>query len=403
MNKLTATVLGIFLLLLAAGSQAAPSKLSPEAEIALLTAGPGKDLYAVFGHSALWVSDPANDIDEVYNWGTFDFDTPNFYSKFLQGRLLYQLSVSPVRDFLVSYDRSGRWVEQQSLNLSTKEKQRIYDFLQLNRRPENIHYLYDFFYDNCATRIRDILDKELDMNWGTNLASPGIAESGSGEKSFRELLHPYTAHIPWTAFGIDILLGIPADKTATGWDAMFLPDHLFESVQGARHADGRPMVKAQRVIVTEDYTPEPPGLFGPSLVLWAYFFLGLLALTSKRLINVYAKFHFVILGLLGIVVFFMWFFSDHIATGMNLDLLWTLPTHLYFIFRVNIKKPGQLPGLYFKVIAIVSLLFLATWPINPQDFHPATFPMVALSAVLAAAMSGLIKTPVSLKSLTKRR
>ena len=402
MNKLTAAFLGFLLFLSAAGSTATPAKLSPEAEIALLTAGPGEDLYAVFGHSALWVNDPPNDIDEVYNWGTFDFDTPNFYTKFLQGKLLYQLSVSPVRNFIVSYHRSGRWVEQQTLNLSGEEKQRIYDFLQINRRPENIHYLYDFFYDNCATRIRDILDQELDIDWETNQTSLEPHNSHSAAKSFRELLHPYTAHIPWTAFGIDILLGMPADKTATEWGAMFLPDHLFESVQAARHADGRFMVTTHREVLPADYSPKPAGLFSPTLVLWIYFFLGLLSLASKRVVNAFAKFHFVILGVLGIVVFFMWFLSDHIATGMNLDLLWALPTHLYFIFRVNMEKPGQLPGLYFKVVSAVSILLLVTWPLNTQDFHPATFPIVALSAVLAAAMSGLIKSRVSLKRQAKQ-
>ncbi len=370
------------------------SRLSPEAEISILTAGPGEDLYAVFGHSAMWVYDPINDIDEVYNWGTFDFETPNFYSKFLQGRLLYQLSVSSMQQFLFSYNRAGRWVEQQRLNLTEEEKQRIDEFLQQNRRPENIHYLYDFFYDNCATRIRDILEQELDIDWGPN---PHEQE----QRTFRDLVALYVAHIPWTGFGIDILLGMPSDKVADQWHAMFIPDELFESVQRARHDDGRLLADAHAEILPEQYIPGEGTFFSPTVILWLFFILGLLSLGNKKLAKVFASFHFSILGLLGIVVFFMWFLSDHIATGMNLDLLWTLPTHLYFVYRAGTKKPGRLPGLYFKVVMIISLILLVTWPLNPQDFHQAALPMIALSAVLAAVAGNLIKTPVSLKGQAK--
>ena len=371
------------------------SRLSPEAEISILTAGPGEDLYAVFGHSAMWVYDPVNDIDEVYNWGTFDFETPNFYSKFLQGRLLYQLSVSPMQQFLFSYNRAGRWVEQQRLNLTEEEKQRIDDFLQVNRRPENIHYLYDFFYDNCATRIRDILDQELDIDWGPD---PHEQE----QRTFRDLVALYVTHIPWTGFGIDILLGLPADKTAGQWHAMFIPDELFDSAQRARHDDGRLLVDAHAEILAEQYIPGEGTFLSPTVILWLFFILGLISLRQPRLAKLFAKVHFTILGLLGIIVFFMWFLSDHIATGMNLDLLWTLPTHLYFVYRAGTKKPGRLPGLYFKVVLIISLILLVTWPVNPQDFHQAALPLIALSAVMAAFAGNLIKTPVSLKGQAKQ-
>lgn len=390
MKQLVNTVIILALLVLFSGrNEAQASGLSPDAEISVLTAGPGEDLYSVFGHSALWVYDPANNIDEVYNWGTFDFDTPNFYAKFLQGRLLYQLSVSPIRDFLFSYDRSGRWIEQQQLNLTAEEKQRIYDFLQVNRRPENIHYLYDFFYDNCATRIRDILDQELDLDWGPD---PYRDE----DSTFRDLVARYVTHIPWTGFGIDILLGLPADKEINQWHAMFIPDELFESVQRARHADGRLLADAHTELLPEQYIPGEGTIFTPTLILWIFFFVGLISLGRIRLAHLFAKVHFTILGLLGLIVFFMWFFSDHIATGMNLDLLWTLPTHLYFVYRAGTKKPGRLPGLYFKVVLVISLLLLITWPVNPQDFHPASLPLIALSAVMAAVAGNIITRSVSL-------
>ncbi len=358
----------------------ASQQLSSEVRMSLLTAGPGEELYSVFGHSALWVYDPVRGIDEVYNWGTFDFDTPNFYLKFLQGRLMYKLSVVPLMSFLPAYHYEGRWVTEQVLNLPADDKQRIYDALQMNRLPQNVHYLYDFFYVNCATRIRDVIDDNVAVDWGPD---PHPHE----ERSFRDMLQPYVGHMPWIDFGIDILLGIPSDKRATPWHYMFLPDEMLIAFQHARHTDGQLLVTKTNELLPEEIVRGRPFPFTPLWVFWFVFIAGCLSLLRKRIFYAFSGIYFFLLGLLGLLVFFLWFLSDHVATAMNLNLLWTLPTHLYFVFRI---RGGRLPGLaviYFRLVFFISAGLLVLWPVIPQDFHPAFFPVIALSAVFSAALT----------------
>ncbi|MBW6498993.1 MAG: DUF4105 domain-containing protein [Bacteroidales bacterium] len=349
-------------------------ELSSRARISLLTATPGDELYAVFGHSALRVTDPETGLDEVYNYGTFDFDTPNFYLKFVRGQLLYKLSVVPHEYFLLEYRYEGRGISEQVLNLSQEELQRIYDFLQVNRQPGNEYYLYDFFYDNCATRIRDIAEVQLQPDWGEE----PVPEFS---RSFRDLLKPYLQYKPWARFGIDLVLGLPADRKATPWHYMFLPDEMFLAFAQARHNNGRPLVERYSLLLEQTFEPAKPGFFEPVAAGWLLFLLGLLSLLKIRIARVFDKFFFSLLGAIGLVILLLWFFSDHESTKGNLNLLWALPTHLYFIFKGNMIYPIGIPRHYFKVVFLLNLMLLLFWPIWPQAFHPAFVPIILLSAV----------------------
>ncbi len=364
------------LLLVFAASAAKPGQpeLSAGARISLLTATPGDELYSVFGHSALRVTDPETGLDEVYNYGTFDFDTPNFYLKFVRGQLLYKLSVVPHEYFLLEYRYEGRGISEQVLNLSQEEKQRIYDFLQVNRQPGNEYYLYDFFYDNCATRIRDIVEVQLGPDWGED----PVPEFS---RSFRDMLKPYLESKPWVRFGIDLVLGLPADRKATPWHYMFLPDEMFLAFAQARHSNGRPLVGRYSILLEQTFEPSKPGFFGPVATGWLFFLLGMLSLLKIRIARVFDKFFFSLLGAIGLVILLLWFFSDHEATNANLNLLWALPTHLYFIFKGNMIYPIGIPRHYFKVVFLLNLMLLLFWPIWPQAFHPAFVPIILLSAV----------------------
>ncbi len=347
--------------------------ITPETKMSLLTASPGPDLYSVFGHSAFWVYDPTTGIDEVYNWGTFDFDTPNFYLLFLRGQLEYRLTITSLYSFLHSYRNDGRAVHEQVLNLSYEEKLRIYEFLSENRRPENIHYLYDFFYDNCATRVRDLVDQELQIDWGPD---PHPHE----ERTLRDMLKPYVSHIPWISFGIDILLGIPSDKVATPWEYMFLPDEMAIAFQHARHKDGSLLVITQNELLPLNMTHGKPFPVTPLRLFWALLILGGLSLLKPKLTRYIEVPFFMTLGITGLLVFFMWFLSDHLSTSTNLNLLWALPTHLYFVFR---NDRSRWPKLYFKFVFIAGLLFMVFWPWLPQDLHPAFVPIIGLMTLFA--------------------
>ena len=148
--------------------------LSESAAISVLTMGPGTNLNDSFGHSAFRISDTNQNIDVVYNYGVYNFDTPNFYLKFVKGQLMYQLDRTDFSLFYQHYSDQDRWIKEQVLNLTIKEKQEVFDFLQKNYLPENRKYIYDFFFENCATRIRDVLAGVLknklvfDKNFVTN-------------------------------------------------------------------------------------------------------------------------------------------------------------------------------------------------------------------------------------------
>jgi len=369
MKKSYLLCLFVFLTLVASAG-----RLSDGAKMSLLTATPGQELYSAFGHSALWVYDPEMGIDEVYNYGTFDFQASNFYLNFAVGKLNYKLTVTTLNDFLFVYYIEGRGIEEQELNLSFEEMQVVYDFLTWNRQPGNEYYLYDFFFDNCATRIRDLIDNLLQINWDDGLA---VTE----RQTFRQLLGRYLYPNPWAGFGINLVLGLPSDRVATLWEEMYLPDYMFQAFANARHFDGRPLVSETRILLPQTNPPKNTAFIQPIWASWLILILGVLSLFWLRLTRIFDKLFFSALGFAGLVLFFLWFISDHSATNSNLNLLWAIPFHVYFIFRAYLLFPIGIPRYYFKVVFILNVILLASWPIFPQTFHSAFFPLILLSAI----------------------
>jgi hypothetical protein len=370
--------------------------LSEDAQITLLTASPGDELYSVFGHSAVRVKDPAQNIDLVFNYGTFDFDTPNFYVKFARGKLLYKLSVVPMEYFMAEYRFDGRAVFEQVLNLKHIEKQRIFNFMMVNSLPENAYYQYDFFYDNCATRIRDLADDILDIQW---FEYPGIVPEYLAEirslldyefayqpsfetfRSLRDMLQPFLVTMPWSAFGIDLALGLPADKVATVQDFMYLPDEMLIAFALAQHSDGRPLVTEHRILLQQTIPLSPEGFFTPDKVFWAVFILALLSFINRNISRIFDKTFFSILGITGVVILFLWFFTDHLTTKINLNILWAIPTHLYYIWVSGYLRKRNTGVLYFRIVSVLSLAMLLFWPFIPQAFNSAFFPIILTALV----------------------
>lgn len=345
--------------------------LSDKAELTMLTATPGEDLYSVFGHSALRVNDPENNIDLVYNYGTFDFDTPNFYLKFVRGRLMYKLSVSTYKYYEPSYRREGRAIYEQVLELNRQEKQRIFEFLQENALPENRYYRYDFFYDNCATRIRDVIDDHVAVEW---YEDPYDID----RRSFRQLLAPYLENMPWSKFGIDIALGLPADKVATRYEYMFLPDEMFIAFAMAKMADGRPLVGEHRVLLEKGWPHQPPHPINPKLVCWLIFAIGIFSMLNKYSARIFDMLFFTALCINGLLIIFLWFVSEHEAANSNMNLLWSLPTHICFFYKYHFRTINNFSRWYFKFVMLLSALLILFWQWIPQGFNPAFFPLVLL-------------------------
>jgi hypothetical protein len=215
--------------------------LSGQAEVSVITIGPGSELNDCFGHGAIRIQDPYSRIDRVYNYGTFDSFQDGFYVKFAQGKLLYQLSVQDYKRFLGNYQSQGRWIVEQVLDLTNDEKQKIFNFIENNAKPENSEYLYDFFFDNCATRLRDVVQDAL----GDKLQFH--QEYLGRQDTFRDLIQENTFNHPWWDLGIDIALGAVIDVVATPEEFMFLPDYVmggYEHATITRDGVELPAVKA---------------------------------------------------------------------------------------------------------------------------------------------------------------
>ncbi|MDP4224657.1 MAG: DUF4105 domain-containing protein, partial [Bacteroidota bacterium] len=213
------------LLILILSNQALYSQEESQPDVYLLTCGPGTETYSVYGHSALRIAKPGEANGIAYNWGVFDFSASNFAWKFAKGRLDYMLDTTSYKRFLSEYYREARWVVSQKINLSPGETRRLLDLIAENLKPENIKYRYDFFYDNCSTRIRDLLEKAV----GEKLTYPP-EEPRKRPQSFRELSGQYELAKPWLKFGIDLLLGSPSDKKASFRDRMFLPIEMMNGL-----------------------------------------------------------------------------------------------------------------------------------------------------------------------------
>lgn len=351
-------------------------KLSPTAELSVITCGPGKgELYASFGHSAFRVLDLENKIDRVYNYGTFDFDTPNFYVKFAQGKLLYQLSAYNFGNFLRGYHRENRWVKGQVLDLSPEQVQAVFDFLEHNAKPENRSYHYDFFYDNCSTKLYDVLEQVL----GEDI----VFESDFDKKNYthRDLIELYMGHQPWADFGIDLALGAVIDRKASSREYMFLPDYVFAAFKDIQIREGdaqKPVVKRTEDILLS-YEDEINNNGLTPFLLFSFLTLIIIYFTYRdykhesrnRILD---AFLFSITGIVGILLLLLWFATDHTATASNFNILWAFAPNLLFAFLST--KNAKMSAAYIFTLLILLDTMVLLWIFKVQVFHYALIPLL---------------------------
>ena len=370
-----------------AGSRAAGDVLSESARISLVTILPGKKVYSLFGHNALRVYDPERGIDIAYNYGTFDFGNPlTFSAKFAYGDLNYRLTRQSYERMVAFYPiEEGRPIIEQVLDLDPEQREAIFRFLEWNAQPENAYYRYDFYYDNCATRIRDVLEEVLGEGLVIGASDPGV--------TMRQLLDPYLAEKSWLHFGMDAGQGLPADAAATSRSELFLPDRLATWTEAARikkPGGARPLVARTDTI---GWTPASAALQAapnwPFLVMLGA--LGLVAwitildLRSSRSGRAWLDVPlFALLGLTGLLIVFLSFISLHPVTRQNVNLLWALPTNLALAWAsVRAGRKRWAEALLWGT-SIASLLFVLGWPMWKQEVPLATLPL-AVAIVLRTA------------------
>jgi hypothetical protein len=344
-------------------------------KISLLTCGPGADLYTVFGHSGLRVIDRSAHTDVVFNYGTFDFDE-DFYVNFTLGKLLYSVSEQSFHDFMIEYRMEQRFVIEQDLNLSCGEKHKLYDALLTNAMPRNRYYLYQYLFDNCSTRPRDMVKE----NAGDSVRFKNILPAPA--PTFRNLLHVYLDRGKqyWSEFGIDLLLGSKIDRRVTNEESMFLPDYLMKGFDSATVATV-PLVAAKRTLIPAAAQTDEGFTLTPMMATIALLLLGIVVTVSnsKSAKNIFDGIYFFLLGFMGCFMLFMWFGTDHELCASNYNVLWALPTHIFMAFLIRRQTPFV--KKYFWVSAAICVLLLVTTPFFAQDFHNAFFPLIILSAL----------------------
>lgn len=349
---------------------------SSRLRISLLTCTPGDELYSIFGHSAIRIVDSSNAgndyYDLVYNYGTFNFDDEGFYLKFMRGKLLYFISLERFEDFKFLYQSTNRGITEQLLNLSGKEKEDIRFALTENLKIENKYYKYDFFLDNCTTRLRDIIEK-------SKKPKPRFPAVMPENTRFRQAIHRYldSGKQYWSKLGIDILLGAKTDRVMTSREQQFLPDNLMLALEKSSPNMSLSTTNLYAVANNND----KDSLFTPTVcfsLLLALFFL--LSLSAKPFIQTMLTgmdgLLFFMAGLLGIILLLMWFFTDHSMTKNNYNLLWALPSHLAISFFINSKKKAV--KKYFLFTSIAMVIVLSAWFFLPQQMNNSLIPIVLL-------------------------
>ena len=355
-----------------AGTFAQPLHLSSQARVSLITCGPWQgELYSAFGHSAIRVYDPILQIDVAFNYGTFDFNQPNFYLNFARGRNLYMLSVQDYplfRDHYISYNR---YIHEQVLNLDGIRKDRLFDFLRDNALPENRGYYYDYFYDNCSTRPRDVMKQVFGDSVIFNENPPYLQGH-----SIRGLTELYLQHQPWGDLGIDICLGLPMDKEASALDYMFLPDYLetgFDLAQIRTMEGLQPLVLEKNLVYEAHPEVYPYSLTHP----WVIFGLLLLLTVWVTAWHVSKwelwldRILFTVTGSIGLLLVLLWFATDHRAAAWNFNLLWAMPLNLTIPFLNE-----SLRRKYFLSMSILSAVLLLSWAFLPQQLNIFLVPVV---------------------------
>lgn len=345
----------------------------------VLTCGPGKEIYSLFGHTAIRYENFTRGIDVVFNYGIFSFNTPNFILRFTLGETDYQLGVTSYKQFADEYTWTDRDVWQQTLNLNTNEKKRLLSLLEENYLPQNRIYRYNFFYDNCATRPRDQIERATQ---GSLKYADDMTTLQTGI-SFRDIVHQYTKDHSWARFGIDLCLGSKADENISRRLMMFAPFYLKDFLAKAKlkSLEGveRPLVNQEEHIIQSEKNDKIVEGITPfqaaSLLLFAIIIATVLGIYRKSSFWVLDLLLFFFAGIVGCILTFLALFSQHPAVSPNYLLFLFHPFHLICLPWIIKKAKRKEKSIYITAICIELTFFILLWGIIPQEFNLAILPL----------------------------
>lgn len=349
----------------------------------LMTCTPGTEIYALFGHTALRYENFTTKEDWVYNYGMFSFRTPNFVMRFVKGETDYQLGKIPYIYFREEYAQRGSSVYQQVLNLSEGEKIKLLRLLEENYLPKNRIYRYNYFYDNCTSRARDKVEESIE--------GKVVYPKNPEVRTFREIIHEYTAESEWSEFGIDLCLGSEADEPIDERQQMFAPFYLLAFARDAQiHRSDSVVPFVQAEFKAVDATREEIGSGFPSpmtcavLLLIVSGWMACWSIKKQRVLWAWDALLFGAQGLGGCIIAFLFFFSVHPTVGSNWMLMLLNPLPLVYL-PVLIYKGVKGQKDYFHWVNVAYLtLFIMIMPVIPQKIHATILPLT-LSLLICSA------------------
>lgn len=366
------------------------SQSTDSIRFSLLTCAPGTEIYSLFGHTAIRYENYTRRIDVVFNYGMFSFNTPNFIFRFVAGETDYQLGITPYSYFEAEYAMRGSSVYQQVLNLTQSEKERLLMILENNYLPENRIYRYNYFYDNCTTRARDKIEECIE-------GKVVYPDSLSG-KSYRSIVHEFTAGSPWDEFGIDLCLGAEADKEINKRQQMFSPFYMKYYASNAYIVDAggtrRPLILDETKIVDVEPEEVQPGFILSPLMCGALFLAlcVVMAWGQWKTQRIWWGWDIVLYGLQGLagcIIAFLFFFSVHPTVGSNWLLILFNPIPLLYLPFMVYKAVKRKKDYYHVGNMVYLTLFITILPFCGQEFNLTVLPL-ALGLLVTSASHVLV-------------
>lgn len=345
-------------------------------EISLLTCSSGKETFTAWGHSALRIIDKEANIDVVYNFGLFDFDTPNFYLKFIKGKLKYKLGIHNTNQFYKSYLQENRQIIEQKLNLSYENKVKIIKRLEHLYRPENRYYYYSFVGKNCTSELRDLILENIETDF----------QNKQTEKTYRDELNEFLNDKLWVKFGMSLIMGYKIDKKVNLYESMFLPDYLYSEIRNIKTNEHSLVSNEQ--IINQRYNPIKgyPFFLNPFIIF--SIILLLLIFIKSNFIQLSLQF---IVGITGLIILVVSLYTEHPELQCNLNLLWINPFYLLVVI-LGLRKKIKLQVYLSIILEILTILMLFIWIFSIQDLDISFLPILFILSLLNFR---LIKTKIN--------
>ena len=349
-------------------------QLSKESEVSILTIGPGFVLNDAFGHSAIRIKDPLQNIDLIFDYGRYDFQAKGFYLNFAKGKLDYEIGWTYSEDFISNYKLQQRRVTAQIINLTLKEKQNLFEGLQTNIQPQNKSYSYDFFYNNCATKIKDVLVDTSNKN--ISFLTPENFE----QLSFRELIRSHVPQNSWGGLGIDAALGSVIDRLASVEEHLFLPKYLDEILKHSKFDPEVTKLVLRSEVLNQTQKSKPSTFWWSPLVILGLVSITIIGMTyydwtSKSRNKFLDALLFFTTGSIGILILFLWFATDHTATAYNYNFLWAFGFNLIMLKTVLKDKLKKRFIGYLKLLILLLTLMLLHSLTGVQAFNYTIIPL----------------------------